>query len=64
MSVLFPATAIGYMMDIERGLNKLCIQPRTFLEQMENIMAKIKTNILAKTHEILATEIGKSSQVP
>lgn len=51
MSVLFPATAIGYMTDIQHGLNKLCIQPRTFLEQMENIMAKIKTHILAKTRQ-------------
>lgn len=48
LSVLSSAIAIGprTVMDIQRGLRKLCFQPRTFVEQMENTMAKIKTHIL------------------
>lgn len=48
MSVLSSAIAIGprTVMDIQRGLRKLCFQARTFVEQMENTMAKIKTHIL------------------
>lgn len=47
---LFPTIAIRprRVAGIEHGQNKLCFQPRAFLEHVETAKTKIKRHILAK----------------